>query len=140
MTEPDTTSRPQFRLLTLLVGMTVVAVWCSVFSIVPHIAIATLGLMLPVVFTMLLAKNWKEVKRSDARRPERVLLVLLCILTASSWAFAYVVSIGPSVGLATYAGIDMRYIEIIYSPISWLFSVPLLTEPLLEYCRMWTFR
>ena len=140
MIEPETRSRPQFRLLTLFVGMSVVAVWSSVFGIVPHIAIAALGIILPVLFTMLLAKNWQEVNRADGRRFERVLLVFLCILAASSWAFGYAVSIGPSVGVATYAGIDMRYIDTIYAPVSWLFSLPLMREPLEDYCRMWSFQ
>ena len=140
MTEPVSPSRPQLRLLTLLLGISVVAIWSGVLRIVPHIAVAVLGIVLPLLFTTVLVRFLQQVHRSEVRRAERVLLVLLYILMAGSWAFGYVVSIGPALGLATYAGIHMSYLDTIYAPVTWLHSLPLLREPIEEYCRMWSFR
>ena len=142
MIQSESVGWPRFRILALLSAMFLVAIWSFVLRIVPHIAIAIAGIVLPVLFTASLVRIQRQLRHLDVHRLQRFLLVIVWMLTAGSWAFGYVVSIGPVIGMANYMGISPgnNALEAIYAPVIWLHDVTPLSEPLDEYCRAWGFQ
>ena len=116
--EPDW--QPQFSLRSILVLTFAVAVWLSVCRMVPQVAVFLLGVILAAVTTYSLIRLKKKVRGCRLRRLDRFAFAVLWTLTLVSWAFFYVVSIGPVVAVAQKVGVDGELLKLFYRPVIWL--------------------
>ena len=137
--EPDW--QPQFSLRSLLVLTFAVAVWLSICRMVPHVAVFLLGIILVAVTTYALIRLKKKVRGCRLRRLDRCAFTVLWTLTVLSWAFFYVVSIGPVVAIAhkTEMG-DPRALKTFYTPVVWLHDYTPLAKPIEAYSNGWGWR
>ena len=133
---PEPTWRPQFSLRSILVLTFAVAVWLSICRIVPHIAVFLLGIILAAGATHLLVRLKKKVRGCRLRRLDRLALAVLWTLTLLSWAFFYVVSIGPVVAVAHQPGTN-EPLKLFYAPVIWLHEHTPLAKPLDAYSDAW---
>ena len=137
--EPDW--RPQFSLRSILVLTFAVAVWLSACRMVPHIAIFLLGAVLAAVTTYGLIRLKRKVRGCKLRRLDRLAFCVLWTLTLLSWAFFYVISIGPVIAVAEKAGIDPGGpLKLFYGPVVWLHEYTPLAKPLEAYAAAWGWR
>lgn len=137
---PEPTWRPQFSLRSMLVLTFAVAVWLSLCRMVPHIAVFVLGIILAAGATYALRRLKRQVRGCRLRRLDRRALVVLWTLTLFSWAFFYVVSIGPVVAVAQEVEIDGIPLKLFYAPVIWLHEYTPLEKPLEAYSRLWGWR
>jgi hypothetical protein len=138
---PEPTWRPQFSLRSILVLTFAVAVWLSFCRIAPHIAVFLLGIILAAGGTYLLVRLKRKVRGCRLRRLDRLALAVLWMLTLLSWAFFYVVSIGPVIALVQKSGIPPgEPLRLFYMPVEWLHENTPLAKPLEAYAAAWGWR
>jgi len=137
--EPDW--RLQFSVRSLLVLTFAVAVWLSICRMVPqHIAVFLLGIILAAGATYSLIRLKRKVRGCRLRRLDRLAFAVLWTLTLFSWAFFYVVSVGPVVAVAHTAGIHDEPLRLFYAPVKWLHDLTPLAKPLEAYAEAWGWR
>lgn len=135
---PEPTWRPQFSLRSMLVLTFAVAVWLSLCRIVPHIAVFVLGIILAAGSTYALRRLKTKVRGCRLRRLDRIAFAVLWTLTLLSWAYFYVVSIGPVIAVAQSAGIPPGGpLRIFYLPVISLHEYTPLAKPMEAYANAW---
>jgi len=134
---PEPTWRPQFSLRSILVLTFAVAAWLSLCRMVPHIAVFVLGIILAAGSTYLLVRLKKKVRGCRLRRLDRRAFAFLRACAVLSWAFFYVVSIGPVILVVERTGLPRFPFQLFYFPVlSLLDSIPFST-PLEAYANAW---
>jgi len=134
--EPDW--KPQFGLRSIFVLTFGFAVWLSICRMVPHIAVFLLGIILAAGATYALVRLKRKVRGCRLRRLDRLAFAVLWTSTLLSWAFFYVVSIGPVVAVAQKAGIHPGGpLKLFYAPVIWLHDLTPLKEPIEAYANAW---
>jgi hypothetical protein len=119
----------KFSIRHLLLVTAVVGVWCGLYQLAPHIAIFVSGLLIAGFAT----HCWLTVRLRPISIGLRMIVVLFVL---SSWAYLYVLCIGPA-RVLTSEHQDRSDIVQVFAPIGWLHANTPLREPLQRYCELW---
>ena len=103
----------------------------------PHIAIFLLGIILAAVTTYSLIRLEKKVRGCRLRWLDRFAFSVLWMFTLLSWAFLYVVSIGPVVAVTDKNDLYRDATREFYAPVIWLHNHTPLEKPLEDYVEAW---
>ncbi|MFK8112823.1 MAG: hypothetical protein AB8B91_11505 [Rubripirellula sp.] len=114
----------QLMMLTAMIGA-----WLAMYQLLPHVAILVSGIWLACAAT-----HWWVSTRT--RNPHVLLRLIVILIVVSSWAYLYVVSIGPA-GVIAREHEERRDMIGIYAPVGWLHANTPLREPLQRYSELW---
>jgi hypothetical protein len=136
----DCEGRPfQYSLRSLMILVTVGAVFCSVFSIGAHVGVFVSSVALAVFLTDLLWRKWRRTRLRGRMYGSERGRKLLWAGVLASWFVVYVLSMGPVAAVISRQCLDCRrdtrvvILHRVYAPASWVCAALWFCRPVRLY-------
>ncbi|MBI3463355.1 MAG: hypothetical protein HY000_09890 [Planctomycetes bacterium] len=95
------------------------------------------GAAASIHFAKRLVSIVRRVRAHGINHSDRVVLPGLVLAALLSWAFLYIVSLGPAIVLSSFWRATENALQRIYTPLIWLHEHTSLKEPLEWYASFW---